>query len=150
QRGVDCKDELSLHLLKPRDRAVVHPEPVAIPERMTIAPLYGCSGRGAHVCEHEAGSNVPRKITEILIAPSGLDAFVESGAFAFPIPANTKAVAVRRLSAKLRMQTLVDQRVFRPIEEFLQDDGRSRVCKPTAHRPLFCCWSASTPRSRNS
>src|SRR5262245_56265011 len=105
-------------------------------ERMTIAPLHRCPRRGANVCEHDPGSNVPCKLAEVLIAPGGLDAFVERRSFAFRIPANTKAVAVCRLSTKLRMQALIDQRVFWLIKQVLQHKRRSNVCKPTAHMYL--------------
>ena len=133
QRGVDGHLELPLHLVELRDRAVVHPQPAAVAERMAVRPLHRRPGRRPDVGEDEAGANVARQLAEVLFVPGWLDALEERGRVALPVPADAEAVTVRRLHAELRVEALVDQRVDRRVEQPLEEDGSPRVREPAAH-----------------
>src|SRR5262245_60905519 len=100
QRRVDGQHQLSLYILKPRDRAVVHPEPFAMPEGMAVGLLHGGSRRCPDVCKRQPRSNVPREFPEISIIPGWLNAPVKGRHVGFAIPTNTKPIAVRRLGTQ--------------------------------------------------
>jgi len=74
-----------------------------------------------------------RKFAQVAVVPGRLDALVQAR---YPsqlrVPADTKAVAIRRCCSLAGVQALVDQRVLSPEDEGLDRNRVTIVGKPTA------------------
>src|SRR5919197_4098484 len=74
-----------------------------------------------------------RHLAQVLVVPCGLDAAEDSWSWRAVVPADAKAVAIRRLGAEPGMEALVDQRVLRAVDSGVDRDGRTGVSEPAAH-----------------
>jgi hypothetical protein len=134
---VDREHELSLHVVEPRNRSVVHPQPATIAERVAVRLLYGRPRRCSDVREDESRADVPGKLAQVAVVPGRLDALEDAGLPALSVPADAEAVAVGRLGAEPGVEALIDQRVGGFVEELLQQDRRTRIGEPAAHISLL-------------
>ena len=50
--------------------------------------------------EDQAGADVPGEVAQVPVVPGRFDALEGARRFAFPVPADAEAVAVRRLGAE--------------------------------------------------
>ena len=95
ERGIDGDLKVALNRVELADRAVVLPEPAAVPERMAVRLLDRGAGRRADVREDEAGHGVGGDLLQVALVPGGLDAVVDGGRVADAVPADPESVAVR-------------------------------------------------------
>jgi hypothetical protein len=100
---------------------------------MTIGLLYWRARRCADVREYQPGTDMPGQFKEIAIIPCRFRALIDRRNLASAIPADAKSVTIGRLHPKLRMEALIDQRVFWLVQQLLQEDGGPGICEPTAH-----------------
>src|SRR6478609_5495709 len=71
-------------------------------------------------------------------------AFVDRRVRLVAVPADAETIAVRGDPGELRVQTLVDDRVDRPIHQFLGQNRVAQVGHPSAHRYLVPRGSGPT------
>ena len=84
--------------------------------------------------EEERRRDVRRELAQVAVVPGRLDALVQARQPSqLGVPADTKAVAVRRCRSLAGVQALVDQRVLSPEDEGLDRNWVTVVGKPTAH-----------------
>ena len=115
QRRVDCEHEITTHAWILAHESIVHEEPAAVSERMGVRLLDGRAAGGPDVREEERRRDMLREFAQVAVVPGWLDALVQAwNSSQFGVPADAKAVAVRRLRSLARVQALVDQRVLSP------------------------------------
>ena len=69
QRVVDGQQELAPDTSEVADQPVVHPEPVAVAERMRVGLLDGGAGRGADVRKEQRRGDAGGELTEVAVVP---------------------------------------------------------------------------------
>jgi hypothetical protein len=100
QRRVDGEHEVALDLEPVVQHAVVHPQPLAVVERMAVRQLYGRRRRGADVREEELGLDCAGDLAQVAVVPGRLGALVGPRLSGGRVPPDAEAVAVRRLRAE--------------------------------------------------
>jgi len=116
QRFIDRQHQVPLDRREAVDEPVVHPQPAAVPERMTVRLLNGRPDRRPDVREEQVRTHVTRELAQVLVIPRRLDAAKDPWGRRGVIPADAEPIAVGRLGPEPGVQALVDQRVDRGIE----------------------------------
>ena len=120
KRWFSTEHRLTLYHVEIVDQAIVHPQPFAMPERVTIRVLHRRSSRSADMREHKSRANMSGEFAQILIVPGWIDAAVENRACGIGVPADAKSIAVCRVRSQSRMQTLIDQRVLGLVQQLFE------------------------------
>src|SRR5581483_6385224 len=126
------------------DCAVVHPKIRPALERMTVVFADAHSGRGrAHVSEEAGRRDVFRKPLQVLVVPRRSETSKDARSWADfrCVPADAKAVTIKRLFAFLRLIALQDQRVLRTVKQVREKNLWPYVAKKPTHRihSVFDC-----------
>ncbi len=139
QPGLDGQHEVALEGQEVLDEPVVHPQPVAVTERMAVGLLHRSAGGGPDVREDVARRGLHRQFVQVAVVPGGLRAAEQPRRRPVAVPADAEAVPVGGLHAQARVLALHDQGVGGFEQQVLQAHGRTRVRQPAEHvaRPLM-------------
>ena len=133
----DREHQVTFDYMEASNSPVVHEQPVFVLKWMTVGPLDGRAGRGPDMRQKQWRLDLRCERLQIAVIPCRLDVLVEAGNVTLAVPADTKAVPVRRRLAPLGVKALVDQRMLCLENDLIQIDWSTRVCKPTAHSNLL-------------
>jgi hypothetical protein len=87
---------------------------------MTIAALHRRPSRSPYVREQHRRAHLAGDLPQIAVVPGRFDALVHRRLTAFAVPADTEPVTIGGRRPETRVQTLVDQRMFRAEQQILR------------------------------
>src|SRR4051812_31050854 len=131
--------------MKVVDEAVVHPEPTTVAERVTVGLLDRRAGGSPDVRKDDSGTDVARELSQVAVVPGRFGAVEDGRCTLRPVPSDSEPVPIRPLRSQLRVEALDDQRMLRPIEQFLEQNRGARIRKPATHSSCIQT-SVSLPR----
>jgi hypothetical protein len=117
---------------------------------MPICRAWG-PRRCTDVREDQARPDLRRDLAQVAVVPHRIDALEQGRSVPLTVPSDPKPIAVRRVRTEMRVQALVDQGMFRFVEQVAEQDRRSRISEPAAHGGpslMFCGNHGEGPRAR--
>ena len=137
QRRIDREREIALDGEPVVDQPVVHPEPLAVAERMAVRLLHRRPRRGADVREEEVRLDMAGELAQVAVVPGRLHALEDPRLAGDRVPADAESIPVRRLGSHARAEALLDQGVLRPEQDLVHPDGLPVVREPAAHEAIL-------------
>src|SRR5205807_1294130 len=100
ERRVDREHEVALDRQPVVDESVVHPEPLAVVEGMTVRLLHRGPRRGADMREEEVRLDVAGDLPQVAVVPGRLSAVKDAWLARGRVPTDAEPVPVRGLCAE--------------------------------------------------
>ena len=94
ERRIDGQRQVALHGREVGDGAVVHPEPAAVAEGVTVGLLDRRAGRRPDVREDATGGGLGGELPQVAVVPGRLGAVVDARGLLRAVPADAEAVTV--------------------------------------------------------
>ena len=125
--------QLTADLFVLANLTVMHEQPVAVGEGMTITALDWANGGGAHMGEEQRCFDLPRNTDQVLVVPCRQDITKDARLLVLTLPTKAAPVRICRRDRVTRAEALIDQRVFRQQHKGLGINRRPGIGYPTAH-----------------
>ena len=107
------------------ERAIVHPQPIVMAERVAVAALHRRAGRRPNVGEEQRSTYLTSNLPQVDVIPRRLNALEDCRFGALSVPADPEAVTVGRCGAHPGVQALVDDRMSRAEQQLFGEDRGS-------------------------
>ncbi len=101
--------QLTADLFVPANLTVVHKQPVALCEGMTITALDWAKGGGAHMGEEQRCFDLPRNTDQVLVVPCRQDITEDAWLLALTVPTKAAPIRIRRRDRVTRAEALINQ-----------------------------------------